>query len=121
MLFNFASIASVIALTLPLTSVVANPVPTVLEGASAELEERGNWHYPKTHRVTVGAWGELKYDPEYVKAKVGDYVEFELYVRPTSPSLGLKLLDSHPKNHTVTESSFYEPCTRIDGGFRTGL
>jgi hypothetical protein len=26
-----------------------------------------------------------------------------------------------PKNHTVTQSSFAQPCTPLDGGFDTGL
>lgn len=110
MMFNLASIFSAVVLALPLTSVVANPVPSNLDEA-AELEERGNWHYPKTHRVTVGAWGKLMYDPEYVNAKVGDYIKFEF----------------HPKNHTVTESSFNSPCSKLTDahgnqvGFRTGF
>jgi plastocyanin len=78
MMFNFASILSAVVLVLPIASVLANPVPSIDE--TSELEERGNWNYPKTHRVTVGAWGKLKYDPEYVNAKVGDYIKFELYV-----------------------------------------
>jgi hypothetical protein len=80
MIFNFASAISAVVLALPLTSVLANPLPAKLENQSTELEERGNWGYPKTHRVTVGAWGKLMYDPEYVNAKFGDYVKFELYV-----------------------------------------
>jgi len=53
----------------------------------------------------------LVFTPEQVKAKVGDRVLFEF----------------HPKNHTVTQSSFAEPCTRqrntatnelgVDSGF----
>jgi plastocyanin len=51
------------------------------------------------------------FSPETVKAKVGDRINFEF----------------HPKNHTVTQSSFAEPCTRqrntvtqelgVDSGF----
>jgi hypothetical protein len=54
---------------------------------------------------------QLVFTPEQVKAKVGDRVLFEF----------------HPKNHTVTQSSFAEPCTRqrntatnelgVDSGF----
>ena len=38
-------------------------------------------------------------------AAVGDIVEFTF----------------HPKNHSVTQSSFAEPCTPLPGGFDTGL
>ncbi|CAE6373571.1 unnamed protein product [Rhizoctonia solani] len=103
MMLNLLSVAVTAALTL--TSVIANPLPSNFDEAGTELEARGNWHYPKTHRVIVGAGGQLRYNPEYVNAKVGDYIKFEF----------------QPKNHTVTESSFNQPCNRIDGGFRTGF
>ena len=38
-------------------------------------------------------------------AAVGDTVEFTF----------------HPQNHSVTQSSFAEPCTPLPGGFDTGL
>ncbi|KAF8600221.1 hypothetical protein BDV93DRAFT_525509, partial [Ceratobasidium sp. AG-I] len=101
MMFNFASLFSAVVLALPLVALAAPAVPA----ADAELEGRSNWHYPKTYKVTVGKNNKLRYDPEYVHAKVGDYVKFEF----------------HPKNHTVTESSFDYPCSRIDPGFRTGF
>ncbi|CAE6498465.1 unnamed protein product [Rhizoctonia solani] len=101
MIFNLASIASALMLTLP---IVANPVPRSDLGARTEWNST-EWHEPKTYKVTVGAEGELRYDPEYVHANVGDYIKFEF----------------HPKNHTVTESSFNDPCHAIDGGFRTGF
>ncbi|KAG8774888.1 hypothetical protein FRC12_001777 [Ceratobasidium sp. 428] len=101
MYFSLASILSTVVLALPLT-VLAAPAAPILD-----LEGRSD----KTHKVTVGAWGKLRYYPEYVHAKVGDYIKFEF----------------HPKNHTVTESSFDEPCTGLTGnegepaGFRTGF
>jgi len=66
-------------------------------------------------RVIVGkaenGTAALVFTPEQVKAKVGDRIHFEFY----------------PKNHTVTQSSFAEPCTRqrntatnelgVDSGF----
>ncbi|KAF8749492.1 RmlC-like cupin [Rhizoctonia solani] len=64
--------------TLALTSVIANPLPSGADQINAELEARGDWHYPKTHRVIVGAGGKFRYDPEYVSAKIGDYIKFEL-------------------------------------------
>jgi plastocyanin len=73
MMFNFASLFSVVVLALPLAAFAA---PTV-QVSESEIEERSDY-YPTTHKVTVGAWGKLRYDPEYVDAKVGDYIEFEL-------------------------------------------
>lgn len=66
-------------------------------------------------RVVVGkaenGSAALVFTPEHVNAKVGDRILFEFY----------------PKNHTVTQSSFAEPCTRqrntatnelgVDSGF----
>ena len=110
MMFSFASIFSAVVLALPLVTASPFPAPAILE-EGGELGPRGNWHYPKTHRVTVGAWGNLAYDPEYVNANVGDYIKFEF----------------HPKNHTVTESSFNSPCSKLTDahgnqlGFRTGF
>ncbi|KAG8754911.1 hypothetical protein FRC12_011067 [Ceratobasidium sp. 428] len=101
MYFSLASILSTVVLTLPLSALAAPAVSV------SDLEDRSD----KTHKVTVGAWGKLRYDPEYVNAKIGDYIKFEF----------------HPKNHTVTESSFDEPCTGLTGnegepvGFRTGF
>ncbi|KAF8598114.1 hypothetical protein BDV93DRAFT_524185 [Ceratobasidium sp. AG-I] len=100
MYFSITSILSAAVLALPLSTLAAPVVDS-----DSDLELRSNWHHSKTHKVTVGAWGKLRYDPQYVHAKVGDYVEFEF----------------HPKNHTVTESSFDSPCHRIDNGFRTGF
>ncbi|CAE7148865.1 unnamed protein product [Rhizoctonia solani] len=101
MMFNVASVISALAFVLP---IVANPVPR--SGLDARAEGNGTgWDEPTTYKVTVGAEGKLRYDPEYVHAKVGDYIQFEF----------------HPKNHTVTESSFDYPCQAIDEGFRTGF
>ncbi|CAE6456460.1 unnamed protein product [Rhizoctonia solani] len=102
MFAKLASIISIALFTLPLAGVVANPIRSV---GHLHLDARTEWDAPKTHKVTVGAEGKLNYDPEYIHAKVGDYIKFEL----------------HPKNHTVTESSFAKPCSAIDGGFRTGF
>jgi len=66
-------------------------------------------------RITVGkaenGTAALVFTPEQIKAKVGDQIHFQFY----------------PKNHTVTQSSFAEPCTRqrntatnelgVDSGF----
>jgi len=57
-----------------------------------------------THFVTVGDEGKLIYGPNQVIAAVGDVIKFNF----------LKL------SHSLTESSFEEPCT-FNGGFDTGL
>jgi plastocyanin len=58
----------------------------------------------QTHTVQVGALGELIYGPNQLNAALGDIVRFDF----------LKL------NHSVTQSSFAQPCT-YNGGFDTGL
>ncbi|KAG8681286.1 hypothetical protein FRC09_017592, partial [Ceratobasidium sp. 395] len=100
--FSLTSLLSVVFLVLPL-SIAAVPVAE----DTPSLEIRSNWHQNKNHKVTVGAWNKLLYDPQYVHAKPGDTIEFEF----------------HPKNHTVTESSFDYPCQRLESGyaFRTGF
>ncbi|QRV96199.1 plastocyanin-like domain protein [Ceratobasidium sp. AG-Ba] len=101
MYFNIASVVSAAVLALPLAAFAA-------PASDLDLEARG---YSKTYKVTVGAGGKLRYDPQYVHANVGDYIKFEF----------------HPKNHTVTESSFNSPCHKLTDshgnqiGFRTGF
>ncbi|THV05892.1 hypothetical protein K435DRAFT_960923 [Dendrothele bispora CBS 962.96] len=55
--------------------------------------------------VAVGPNGNLVFYPEYVIAQQGDTVNFVF----------------HPKNHTVTQSSFDSPCVPIDGGLNSGF
>jgi plastocyanin len=57
------------------------------------------------HHIQVGAAGKLAYDPEAIAAAPGDQVVFHF----------------HPKNHTVTQSSFDGPCSRKEGGFASGF
>jgi len=52
-----------------------------------------------THKVIVGN-GALTFNPPQVTAAVGDIVSFEF----------------HPKNHTLTQSTFDNPCTPLAGG-----
>ncbi|KAI0060792.1 hypothetical protein BV25DRAFT_1827335 [Artomyces pyxidatus] len=52
--------------------------------------------------VTVGGPnGETVYSPTYVNAVPGDQIVFHF----------------NPKNHTVTQSTFPQPCTKLDTGF----
>jgi len=55
--------------------------------------------------VQVGAGGELAYSPEAVAAQPGDQVVFHF----------------NPKNHTVSQSSFANPCGLKAGGFNSGF
>ncbi|KAF2759596.1 hypothetical protein EJ05DRAFT_437168 [Pseudovirgaria hyperparasitica] len=69
-----------------------------------------------THTVIVGgakpaaeATGAptplLSYNPESVKANVGDVIDFQFM----------------PKNHTVTQSTFGKPCVKMEGGADSGF
>ncbi|KAF9265753.1 hypothetical protein L218DRAFT_859348 [Marasmius fiardii PR-910] len=51
------------------------------------------------HRVIVGGPGKLAFDPANITAQVGDTVTFEF----------------RQKNHTVTQSSFNQPCQALPG------
>ncbi|GLB36278.1 hypothetical protein LshimejAT787_0305660 [Lyophyllum shimeji] len=53
------------------------------------------------HRVVVGGPGKLAFDPPSISAQPRDTVVFEF----------------HQKNHTVTQSSFADPCRKLNGGF----
>ncbi|CAZ86181.1 unnamed protein product [Tuber melanosporum] len=60
---------------------------------------------PKTHTVKVGGPNLLKYTPENVIANVGDVVYFDFLER----------------NHTVTQSTFDNPCVLNPNGVRSGF
>lgn len=57
----------------------------------------------QTFSVDVGA-GELKFTPNNLTAEAGDMITFIF----------------RAKNHTVTQSSFKDPCTPLEGGFDSG-
>jgi plastocyanin len=50
------------------------------------------------HRIVVGGPGKLLYEPSHIAAKPRDVVVFEF----------------RQKNHTVTQSSFEDPCKRLN-------
>ncbi|KAF2396102.1 extracellular serine-rich protein, partial [Trichodelitschia bisporula] len=60
-----------------------------------------------THTVVAGRAGQLIFDPENVVAEIGDIIEYHYL----------------PKNHSVVQSSFDEPCKPLaDGsGFFSGF
>jgi len=60
----------------------------------------------ETFTVEVGADGALAFKPDQITGvKPGDDVEFKFMA----------------KNHTVTQSSFAEPCKALDGGVNSGF
>jgi plastocyanin len=69
-----------------------DPTPVSAEGA--------------VHKVIVGGPGKLTFDPPFISAQPRDTVVFEF----------------RQKNHTVTQSSFADPCRKPDnGGFDSGF
>ncbi|KAK7049361.1 hypothetical protein VNI00_005962 [Paramarasmius palmivorus] len=56
------------------------------------------------HKVVVGGPGKLTYEPSNINAQVGDTVTFEF----------------RQKNHTVTQSTFNEPCRALSLTSTTG-
>jgi plastocyanin len=60
---------------------------------------------PQDHRIVVGADGQLSYNPANITAAINDTVTFEF----------------RPKNHTVTQSTFSNPCEGKPDGFRSGF
>ncbi|TFY77641.1 hypothetical protein EWM64_g6370 [Hericium alpestre] len=59
----------------------------------------------KNFDVQVGPNGKLVFDPNNINANSGDTVTFHF----------------NPNNHSVTQSSFQEPCTNLTGGFDSGF
>jgi len=55
--------------------------------------------------ITVGADAKLAFNPSTVTAAVGDTLTFSYF----------------PKNHTVVQSSFADPCHPLAGGFFSGF
>ncbi|KAF8470836.1 hypothetical protein BDZ91DRAFT_719088 [Kalaharituber pfeilii] len=93
--------------TAPLTTTA---LPTSLDtrdlaNVKSTMVERHHHHTPRFHHVQVGGANILAYTPAYVFAVPGDIVRFEF----------LQL------NHTVTQSSFLEPCTALEGGVESGF
>ncbi|KAJ4289410.1 hypothetical protein N0V88_006890 [Collariella sp. IMI 366227] len=59
----------------------------------------------KYHEVTVGKGGKLRFDPEVIKAEIGDTIRYTFF----------------SKNHSVVESNFEDPCEPLKGGFFSGF
>jgi plastocyanin len=80
------------------------------------------------HTVLVGDSGSLAFNPSSIQANPSDTVVFELYV--CSPAIfhtetEACISSSRQKNHTVTQSSFADPCSPLNTnsvpGFDSGL
>ncbi|KAF2732834.1 hypothetical protein EJ04DRAFT_565699 [Polyplosphaeria fusca] len=84
----------VLAATTLLTTTLAAPSTTPSTGV--------------IHRIFAGSTtdnGGLHFEPQNVVAEIGDLIEFHFL----------------PKNHTVVQSSFDEPCKPLDGGVFSGF
>ncbi|KAG8680666.1 hypothetical protein FRC09_018061 [Ceratobasidium sp. 395] len=82
----------VVAVTSTVTvSDSASPTPTANPG-------------PTVHMVTVGENGGLTYNPSSIQAQPGDMVSFQFM----------------SKNHTITQSSFPDPCRKLEFTSTTG-
>ncbi|ETN46859.1 uncharacterized protein HMPREF1541_01048 [Cyphellophora europaea CBS 101466] len=80
---------------------VAAPPPAATKEVKGAMPEHKALN---VHLVAVGDNnGSLKYFPDTVHAMPGDVVQFQF----------------HPKNHTVTESSFDAPCVAKDASLAT--
>ncbi|KAF8197473.1 hypothetical protein BJ912DRAFT_76473 [Pholiota molesta] len=77
-------------------SVAAAAAATLLSAASVQAVD---------HLVKVGANGGLVFDPTNITAVNGDTVSFQF----------------QGKNHSVTQSTFPAPCTKMAGGVDSGF
>ncbi|KAL8911902.1 MAG: hypothetical protein Q9172_007587 [Xanthocarpia lactea] len=82
-------------------------VLTSYKGGEAPVEQMAQPAMDKgmMHKVMVGGDAGLIFSPNTLTAKPGDMVEF------TFMSM----------NHTVTQSTFPEPCKKMDGGADSGF
>jgi hypothetical protein len=73
-------------------------------------------------KVSVGADG-LTYTPSNIIAEVGTLIEFDFFPKVCSPSRFFDIwFLTLPQNHTVTQSSFKDPCHPLStGGFFSGF
>ncbi|KAF8921361.1 hypothetical protein CPB85DRAFT_1372488 [Mucidula mucida] len=97
--------------TVTATVTVSGSVATTTYSTTAPTSTSGSSSSSGTnHKVIVGGDGKLTYDPSNITADVGDTITFEF----------------RTKNHTVTASSFAQPCralslTSDSTGFDSGF
>jgi len=95
-----ASTPSVVTVTATVTVSNSQPSKTVSSTATAAASSA----ISSDHRVIVGGPGKIAYDPQNITAQVGDTITFEF----------------RQKNHTVTASSFAQPCRALSLTSTTG-
>lgn len=76
------------------------------------------------HDVQVGQSGQLLFQPEaivsYSLRSSARFTISNTFYQFAAPGDQV-VFHFHPKNHTVTQSSFADPCGRKEGGFTSGL
>jgi len=95
---TFYLLVGVFASLLTLSTVNALPA------ADQSINARDG-HKPKIINVQVGGANIFAYTPSFVFADRGDTIRFEF----------------RQANHTVTQSSFFSPCTALKGGANSGF
>ncbi|KAF8640411.1 hypothetical protein AX17_000077 [Amanita inopinata Kibby_2008] len=101
---NFKKAALAIGAASASSAAYGNPTPSAtISGAasSTPIATPGG----QTHKVIVGGPGKLAFDPPSITAQPNDVVMFEF----------------HQKNHTVTQSSFAQPCLPLGANGTTGF
>ncbi|EKM83773.1 hypothetical protein AGABI1DRAFT_110389 [Agaricus bisporus var. burnettii JB137-S8] len=81
------------------------PAPSSSDPAPAAPASASTSALGAVHTVIVGESGSLAFNPPSIQAKPSDTVIFEF----------------RDKNHTVTQSSFADPCTKGASGFDSGF
>ncbi|KAK4457500.1 Plastocyanin, chloroplastic [Cladorrhinum samala] len=84
-------------------AVVTGEAPTATDGGAVATSVAGG--AAATHTVTVGGPKGLSFEPQQLKAAVGDSVVFTFL----------------SQNHTVTQSAFDTPCDPLAGGMDSGF
>ncbi|TFK88781.1 Cupredoxin [Polyporus arcularius HHB13444] len=100
-----ASSASVITVTATVTVNGATQTTTYATTTGGAATTASAPSSTASHVVTVGANGALAFSPDNLTAKIGDTVTFSF----------------SSKNHTVTQSSFANPCTPLGESSANGL
>ena len=74
------------------------------------------------HDIQVGAGGKLVYSPEAIVCPLYKIPSIVLFIGSQSAQPGDQVVfHFNPKNHTVTQSSFADPCGPKSGGISSGL
>jgi plastocyanin len=102
--------STLIALSLLMCSGAASALEIDVQADISTGTETNIWDVnapatpPRVHHVAVGASGDQRFNPRYINAGIGDFVRFWF----------------EGGNHTVTESTFMDPCS-AHGAFDTNF